>query len=530
MSHQKKLDTPRQINFPDGISGPRPVFKWHPVHGALNYRVSLKNLQSGATLFFYDIKETTWRSTSEIPPGQYKWYVKAVFSGEEIVSRGQSLKIYSEDDLQKAIYDLTVDKNIRKNQHIKFTSTGTNLTYAANRTLKNKEVENRICELESYPSSIIVNLGHNCNVGCIMCNDGKKADRRSLQGCFVEDLDCYIKYLDHLLISGGEPLLYRKYLKEIINKAANYPNAKIGLHTSGQLIDKEWAKLFCSGLFGNVCISIDGATVKTYESIITAASFQKVINSLKLVANYNQDEILKVTLTFVVMKRNYHEILDYIVIGKRYGVKEIVFQPVRTQALPELESENILYDVDLCKEILQRFKDVRGKCAEYGINLVDKVTPFIFNTHPELIENSDELKFLPDYILETGMEEDIKERVRSLFLQTPPNPDARKVVPKIDPDSFKESRNNRFFCRLPFENLYVNVEESMVCCNSLRNFYYIPFGTTWKYLHDIWNSSLHQEARQLMLENKASTHVCHPVCAFYHKGGYQRGRDQYLWV
>ena len=393
--------------------------------GAMKYRLSIKDLHTGKPQFFYDIVRTEFCPPADLLEGEYQWYVKAISTSGEVISKGQFVEIVAKDRLRKVLDAIALERSTRKSKHKTFMAFRKRLTYESNKELKNEEIREKKLKLCSFPSNIIFNIGHNCNIGCIMCPSGRKIDYRQMPRYFVDDLKNYIPFLDNVLVSGGEPLIYRKYLEEIMNRVEHCHNAKISIHTAGQLIDREWVRHFCSGMFRNISISIDGATSKTYESIRRGAKFKKVLNALELIAN--QDSGVQVTLTFVVMKRNYHEILDFIDLGHRYNVKEFVFNSIRTQLSPELESENLLYDQNLCDELLNIFEEVSGYCAEYGINLVDKVKPFIFNTYPELIKDSNSLSYLPDYVLNLGIEKDIKERVRSLFCQKKPDLNTKRM-------------------------------------------------------------------------------------------------------
>ena len=495
--------------------------------GAMKYRLSIKDLHTGKAQFFYDIVRTEFCPPANLPEGEYQWYVKAISTSGEVISKGQFVEIVAKDRLRKVLDAIALERSTRKSKHKTFIAFGNELTYESNKELKNEEIRRNELTVRTFPLNMLFNIGHKCNVDCIMCPSGRKVDNRQIPRYFIDDLNDYLPLLDNVLVSGGEPLIYSKYLKEMMNMVEHSHNAKISIHTNGLLIDRHWAKLINAGMFRNISISIDGATAKTYESIRRGAKFKKVLNALELITN--QDSDVQVTLTFVVMRRNYREVIDFIELGHRYNVKEIVFQPIRVQLFPELESENLLYDLGACEELLKIFNESDTLCTEYGINLVDKVRPFIFNTYPELIKDSNSLSYLPDYVLNLGIEKDIKERVRSLFLQKKPDISTKRVIPKIDADAFRSSRRP-FFCNVPFENLNVDVEDSLICCSSTREFYCIPYGRTWMYLHDIWNSELFQKARKIMLDGEGSSELCHPVCAFYHKGGYQIERDKYLWV
>lgn len=526
-SHMKKLAPPRLIPFTDHVADTRPTFKWHPVPGATHYRLSLKNLHTGEAQFFYDIRGREFRPQADLPSGEYQWYVKAISTDGEVVSRGQFVEIVDRDRVRKRLEAIAFEKSSRKSEHEAFIAFGKELTYESNKKLKLEEIVNKSTKLRSFPLNIIINLGHNCNIDCIMCPSGKKIDDRRIPEYLLTDVSNYLPFLDNLLLSGGEPLLYKKELDRLIGKSEDYPNVKVGLFTNGQLLDESWVKRICSGKFSNLHISVDAANADTYHSIRHKASFGKIVEVLESVAACNKGQ-LWVTLNFVVMRRNYREMLDFVEMANKYNVEEITFNVMRHKAIPEMRAESILYDINTCIELLNICDEVDRRASSYGINIVDKVRPFLFNTYPELIEDSKQYAYLPEYIFDRGIESNLDERIMSLMLQKKPNIDTETINPNIGVSRSQLAKSN-FFCSVPFNNLNVDVEDSLICCSSMRSFYFIPYERTWRYLHDIWNSQQYQEARKLLLQGRVEE-LCHPVCAFYHKGGYKQERDKYLWV
>jgi len=115
-------------------------------------------------------------------------------------------------------------------------------------------------------------------------------------------------------IGGGEPLKVTwlldliKYLKDL--------GVNILLTTNGTLVTRKVAEiLFAAGLT-RVQVSLDGVCQETHDKIRGKGTFEKAIRAI----HFFQDSGIEVTLRMTLTSYNFHEVEDFVKVGKELGV------------------------------------------------------------------------------------------------------------------------------------------------------------------------------------------------------------------
>lgn len=231
-------------------------------------------------------------------------------------------------------------------------------------------------------------FGNNCNLKCKMCGCKgyltrlglKKISRLNKKG--LNDAMSYFPYIDLLFLSGGEPLLYREF-KETVEVAAEYPNLKLKTLTNGNLINDFWVDTFCEIPFKYVVISLDAATKKTYNTIRVKGKFDKVLKSIQKINSQKDGKDPEVHLAYVIMKRNQHEVIDFLELAHSYGISKVSYQAIWNARFMFYFRENVTSTKRSCFKLLKLGEKLQDLSEDYGIDLVYRTAGNIFNEKPE---------------------------------------------------------------------------------------------------------------------------------------------------
>lgn len=185
---------------------------------------------------------------------------------------------------------------------------------------------------------VIIESSARCNLKCTMCprlsfspgNGDMALDT-------FEKIESYLHLTNGIDLTGwGEPLL-NKNLFEMIDRATA-KGCWVHFLTNATLLNEDVAKhLVLSGV-RSIGVSIDGASSKTYEAVRIGAKFDRVIENLKrlngLKKAYNRKNPA-VTLIYVMMRQNIHELSEMIWLAFELGANNVVFKNQNVLTKPE---------------------------------------------------------------------------------------------------------------------------------------------------------------------------------------------------
>ena len=458
-----------------GLMSTRPTLSWQPVSGASGYWLALHHEESG-TPSFYHVKAPPFTVPSTLEPGAYRCHLFTESNGCR--SLPSTITLEAAEDIEAAMEAAAAGRAASGCYHQAFIAAAPP-DREANTARRAQEIREAATHLTSYPSVILLNIGHLCNIDCIMCPSGRRPDPGRLPQWISSELYAYLPLAKWLLLSGGEPLVYKHEVLAAVS-AAKLAGTRIGVHTNGQLLTPENAADFDS-----ISISVDAATRETYEKIRRHADWDITVNAM-LAAGARH-----LTLNYTIMKHNLYEIRPFMRLAHGVEAAEVTFNVMRHMADKSLASQSILFDRVDCERALEFMREAAAAADIFGMRLVDKVTPLINQVYPDLYSH----------------------RIEEVLLQK------RSRSPTHIP----------LWCEVPFAHLTLDTRGSYVCCNAIRDLYYIPYRRE-SHIHDIWNGFALQKARRIIHSGTASTGLCHPSCAFYARGGYRRERDGYLWA
>ncbi len=202
-----------------------------------------------------------------------------------------------------------------------FNKKGKTNKFLNNLILKEKEIKRKDLVLKSMPLRINLSNWMLCNLNCKMCfsqkhnqvipNHVKKLNK---------ELPIFLPYLNEIILSGaGEPFLRPDAFNLMKNYDSNlFPHLNFAVITNGTLLNKKW-KFVSHCNFNWFNISIDAASEKTYKKIRKGGDWNELQKSLKLLSKLKTNKKFEVQISMVVMRSNYHEIHDFVKMGKKYG-------------------------------------------------------------------------------------------------------------------------------------------------------------------------------------------------------------------
>jgi len=125
----------------------------------------------------------------------------------------------------------------------------------------------------------------------------------------------------------GEPLLAPDLFAMIEHASAR--GVRMGFNTNATLLHRGAAERLVDAGLAWLCISVDGATAATYESIRDGASFDRVernVRDLVAVKRSNGATSPDLSIVFVAMRRNVAELPDMVRLAAEWGVPKLRVQ------------------------------------------------------------------------------------------------------------------------------------------------------------------------------------------------------------
>ena len=185
------------------------------------------------------------------------------------------------------------------------------------------------------PGHYIIKINNRCNMNCLFCADPPEV--RSLPDYSYEKLVGMIRTnrerFDSLLITGGEPTIYRR-IESLISKAKELGYSRIGLGTNGLMFSNKsfLQRLITAGL-DSIQVSYFSGNEKNYSALSrTPKSFKLVTKALSNISKTGVD----LRINVVISKINYTELIDIVSNLSRFRVSSITLSfmnPVGTSVV-----------------------------------------------------------------------------------------------------------------------------------------------------------------------------------------------------
>jgi radical SAM protein with 4Fe4S-binding SPASM domain len=246
--------------------------------------------------------------------------------------------------------------------------------------------------------TLVIHLTEECNLRCKhCCFEAGIALRNELSSDeFLKLLRDFVKLGGKLLlITGGEPLLRRLVMYDVIQRARQYGVEKIMLNTNGTLLNNEDLKIL-KNYDVEVCVSLDGAKPSTHDLIRGEGTFVKAVNSIQALVQAG----VKTGIGTTLMQPNLCEVEDIVSLGKELGVAYINFTLLKLKGRARDTASSLMFSKD---EILATLKMIARICEETCL----RISAEGLRIDPKLIQRKKDLCGAGTYMLSVSSVGDI---------------------------------------------------------------------------------------------------------------------------
>lgn len=183
-----------------------------------------------------------------------------------------------------------------------------------------------------------------CNLQCPSCRTKKiamsGADRQHVDEILIPKLQPIIQNADFVKISGSGDPFASKHSRGVLSNSRDSSKKNLYLHTNALLFDKDaYEELGLDGRIAVFDVSIDAATSPTYAVVRKGGDFEVLRQRLVYVKELRDcGNIGFLKFSFVVQKRNYREMAQFIDFAKEWNADAVYFSAIRNWgALSEQE-------------------------------------------------------------------------------------------------------------------------------------------------------------------------------------------------
>lgn len=235
------------------------------------------------------------------------------------------------------------------------------------------------------PREIQVEVTGACNLACKMClvRYRPKLGKKTGAMCFhtfrriVDELPD----LERVTLQGlGEPLLAPDIYRMIEYAAGR--GVRMGFNTNGTLLTRPRAERLVRAGLDWLHVSVDGATAATYESIRDGSDFELVRRNVLGLVDVMRElraERPRLSLVFVAMRRNVHELPGLVRLADEWGVGRLWVQNLshsfadtdpagNYMQIRRFAADEALW-ADANEEAEERFAEAGRLAAELGVDL-----------------------------------------------------------------------------------------------------------------------------------------------------------------
>ncbi len=191
------------------------------------------------------------------------------------------------------------------------------------------EMKERRVELDSVPYYYQIHLHMPCNLRCIMCAPNGRHPKEFVPfDDFRRFFDDVKNHAERITLIGGETLLY-PWISDVLDLLAGYP-VGVTIITNATMLGDDLCRSLVRLHDLELKCSVDAVTRDTYHKIRGVDVFDRVTDNVTRFARYaeNRPNIRQI-MCYVVMRRNFHEVFDFVDYCQPLNPHRIEFHPVR---------------------------------------------------------------------------------------------------------------------------------------------------------------------------------------------------------
>lgn len=415
-------------------------------------------------------------------------YEKAIEYFEKVADKKQDKYLYLK---LVELYCLTNQQEKSESVAKKVLSCVPNDKFSQDSMLNEIEILQKKIILKSKMKRLWVTVTSRCNIRCKTC--GLWRNKWDLPYKTAKEVMENYPYVERLVWLGGEVFLY-KYFEEMFDEACKWNNLKQQIITNGYVLNEKWMNKIIKAENTELTFSIDGATKEVYEEIRQGSNFERVISNIRYIFNLKKNLGIKkdIRMNSVIMKTNYKQIYDLLELAHNEGFNQLSLMALHFDSAP---NENIFYgdsrDQDALNFVYKAIPILKERAKQYNVDL-DILLPCGDESFEEVVAKQDNIAMSSK--IEKGQEGkkvEIKEKTK---IEEP-----RDLIIPID----------RVCCKMPWNYMMIcddgNVLLTGSCVKRIGNIYENS-------INEIWNSSVAQEYRKLMIEKKFPDDMCRTEC------------------
>ena len=425
--------------------------------------------------------------------GEYK---KAIEYFEKVADKKKDKFIYLK---LIELYCLTNQQEKSEEISEKALSCVPNDKFSQDSMLNEIEILQKKIVLKSKMKRLWVTVTSRCNIRCKTC--GLWKNKWDLPYKTAKEVMENYPYMERLVWLGGEVFLY-KHFEEMFDEACKWNNLKQQIITNGLAPNPRWIEKIIKAQNTELTFSIDGVTKEVYEEIRQGSNFERVVENVKYIMKLKKELGIKkdIRMNSVIMKTNYKQIYDLLDFAKELGFNQLSLMALHFDSAP---NENIFYgdtrDQESLNFVYKAIPVLKERAKQYNIDL-DILLPCGDETFEEVVARQDNKDC--DLKIEKEQEEkkvEIKvEQKEEIKAETRIEEPEDVIVPI-----------NRVCCKMPWNYMMIcddgNVLITGSCVKRIGSIYENS-------INEIWNSSIAQEYRKLMIEKKFPEDMCRTEC------------------
>jgi len=207
--------------------------------------------------------------------------------------------------------------------------------------------------LDYGPEEMGLNYDPSCNLACPSCRTGLEfappeavSSLIAFQNSVISSR--YFKQARRIRATGTGDVFASKVYAHLFSRVnqEEFPNLTFQLRTNGILLTpRKWEEIKnVHYAITQIIISIDAATEETYEKV-RGKGFKKLMANLDFLRSIKADYRFTSKLCFVMQQANYLEIPDFVRLGKRFEVDEVLFTRIRNWGTFSNFKEQDVFDV-----------------------------------------------------------------------------------------------------------------------------------------------------------------------------------------
>jgi len=214
-----------------------------------------------------------------------------------------------------------------------------------------------------------------CNLKCPFCHNWRLAewDREICRELSIEkilgDLKASKPYIDYFHVTGGEPLLQYRGLKEVFSYAKDNLGVATSLN-SNLTLPSLLSKLVREDLIDHVAtdLKVPFSLLSGYNNSIAETLWRKYLESLRMIAEHEILLELRVPVARGVINKSLDELHDVLKILKQHSKLYVVVQPLLS--IPVVNPRSIEWCEKYCGSSREELYRVASILRDLGFDKV----------------------------------------------------------------------------------------------------------------------------------------------------------------